>query len=131
MIFLDSTVLIDYFNGIDNWQVNRLDSILGKQIVLIGDYVLAEVLQGFNRDKDFEKAAMILNNFPCLNICGKEIAILSAKNYRILRKKGITIRKTIDCVIATFCISNNLTLFHNDRDFDPFVKYLRLSTVQK
>ncbi|MBU0559929.1 MAG: PIN domain nuclease [Bacteroidetes bacterium] len=131
MIFLDSTVLIDYFNGTTNWQVEKLDSLLGKEIVVLGDYVLTEVLQGFRSNSDFERASTILKAFPCFNICGKEIAIQSAKNYRYLRKMGITVRKTIDAIIATFCIENSLILLHNDKDFDPFVKYLNLTAVEK
>lgn len=126
MIFLDSTVLIDYFNGKNIWQVEALDSILGKELVVIGDYVLTEVLQGFKNDKDFHKAKAILLTFPCFDIGGKEMAIQSANNYRLLRKKGVTVRKTIDIMIATFCIENNLTLLHNDKDFDPCEKYLNL-----
>ena len=131
MIFLDSTVLIDYFNGKNNWQVEILDSILGKELVVIGDYVLTEVLQGFRSDKEFQKAKTILLSFPCFDIGGKAIAIQGAKNYRFLRKKGITVRKTIDTLIATFCIQNKLTLLHNDKDFDPFNKYLNLRVYKK
>jgi hypothetical protein len=129
MIFVDSSVLIDYFNGKDNWQVEKLDDLLGKEIVVIGDYVLVEVLQGFRNDKDYETAKNILNDFPCLTICGEEIAVKSADNYRKLRKKGITIRKTIDVIISTFCIENDLVLLHNDKDFFPFEKHLGLQTV--
>ena len=126
MIFLDSTVLIDYFNGRNNWQVEVLDSILGKELVVIGDYVLTEVLQGFRNEKEYQKAKTILLSFPCFDIGGKEIALQSANNYRYLRKKGITIRKTIDTMIATFCIENKFMLLHNDKDFEPFTKYLNL-----
>ena len=129
MIFVDSSVLIDYFNGKENWQVEKLDEILGKEIVVIGDYVLVEVLQGFRKDKDYSTAKEILSNFPCLNMLGEEIAIKSADNYRKLRKKGITIRKTIDVIISTFCIENDLELLHNDKDFFPFEKYLGLKSV--
>jgi len=131
MIFLDSTVLIDYFNGKSNWQVEFLDSVLGRELVVVGDYVLTEVLQGFRNNKDFQKAKTILLLFPCFDIGGKEIAIQSAKKYRLLRKKGVTIRKTIDTMIATFCIVNNFTLLHNDKDFDPFEKYLKLKVYNK
>ncbi len=126
MILLDSTVLIDYLNGNNTRQVVILDSILGKEMVVIGDYVLTEVLQGFRSDKEFQKAKTTLLAFPCYDIGGREIAIQSAENYRYLRKKGITVRKTIDVMIATFCIENNFTLLHNDRDFAPFEKYLNL-----
>jgi predicted nucleic acid-binding protein len=131
MIFVDSTVIIDYLNGIDNWQVEKLDSILGKEVVVIGDFILTEVLQGFKSDNDYKKAKLILNEFPILNILGEEMAIKSADNFRFLRKNGITIRKTIDVIIATFCIENNLELLHNDRDFEPFVQFLNLKTVKK
>ena len=129
MIFVDSSVLIDYFNGKENWQVEKLDEILGKEIVVIGDYILVEVLQGFKKDKDFETAKNVLNSFPCINMLGEEVAIKCAKNYRALRKKGITIRKTIDVIISTSCIENDLLLLHNDKDFFPFEKHLGLQSV--
>ena len=131
MILLDSTVLIDYFNGNNTWQVEFLHSILGKELVVIGDYVLTEVLQGFRNDKEFQIAKTTLLSFPCFHIGGKGIAIQSAKNYRYLRKKGITVIKTIDIMIATFCIENNFTLLHNDKDFDPFEKHLNLKVFKK
>ena len=130
MIFLDSSVLIDYFNGIDNWQVKKLGSLLGNELISIGDYVYLEVLQGFRSDKDFEKAKELLEHFPCFDIGGKKLTLKSAENYRFLRKKGITIRKTIDTMIATFCIENNFTLLHNDKDFIAFEKYLNLHVVK-
>lgn len=130
MIFADSSVLIDYFNGVQRWQVDTLDDLLGKEIVLIGDYVLAEVLQGFRSDKDYLKAKAILQTFPCYDICGETIAIKSAENFRSLRNKGFTVRKTIDVIIATFCIENDLVLLHNDKDFFPFEKLLGLQTVK-
>lgn len=129
MIFLDSTVLIDYFNGVINHQTELLDEFLGKEIIVIGDYVLTEVLQGFRSDKEYLKAKTILEAFPCYDLCGREIAVKSAMNFRTLRKKGITIRKTIDSIIATFCIENGLTLLHNDKDFIPFAKHLNLKVI--
>lgn len=131
MIFLDSTVLIDYFIGNETWQVKVLDSILGKELIVIGDYVLVEVLQGFKNDKEFQKTKTILLSFPCYDIGGKDIAIQSANNYRYLRKKGITIKKTIDTMIATFCIVNDFTLLHNGKDFEAFEKYHNLKVYQK
>lgn len=129
MIFVDSSVLIDYFNGKENWQVEKLDELLGKEILVVGDYILAEVLQGFKDDRDYETAKSVLVSFPCFSICGEEIAIKSSNNYRTLRKKGVTIRKTIDIIISTFCIENELTLLHNDKDFFPSEKYLGLKSV--
>jgi len=131
VIFLDSTVLIDYFNGNNTWQVEALDSLLGEELVFIGDYVLTEVLQGFGSDKEFQEAKATLHLFPCFDIGGKEIAIRSAENYRYLRKRGVTVRKTIDAMIATFCIENNSILLHNDKDFDPFEEHLNLKVYQK
>ncbi len=130
MIFLDSSVLIDYFNGNENWQVQYLHQTLGIEITVIGDYVLTEVLQGFRKNKDFEQAKTVLRNFPCYNICGEKIAMKSAENYRFLRKKGITIRKSIDGIIATFCIENNFILLHNNKDFIPFEKHLGLKSIK-
>jgi len=129
MILVDSSVLIDYFNGNENWQVEKLDEILGKEIIVIGDYILVEVLQGFRNDVDYDIARNVLNSFPCFNICGEEIAIKAAGNYRALRKKGVTVRKTIDVIIGTFCIENELQLLHNDKDFFPLEKHLGLQSV--
>jgi len=129
MILVDSSVLIDYFNGNENWQVEKLDEILGKEIIVIGDYILVEVLQGFRNDVDYDIARNVLNSFPCFNICGEEIAIKAASNYRALRKKGVTVRKTIDVIIGTFCIENELQLLHNDKDFFPLEKHLGLQSV--
>lgn len=131
MILIDSSVLIDYFNGTTNWQVEKLNTLLGKEFLTIGDYILTEVLQGFRNDKDFQKAKHILESFPCYDLLGENIAIKSAQNFRYLRKRGITVRKTIDSIIATYCIENNLSLLHNDNDFKPFEKYLELQVVKK
>ncbi|MDD3558557.1 MAG: PIN domain nuclease [Melioribacteraceae bacterium] len=131
MIFLDSTVLVDYFNDINNWQVEVLDSILGKELVVIGDYVLTEVLQGFRSNKEYQEAKTTLLSFPCYDIGGIDNAIKSANNYRSLRKKGITVRKTIDVMIATFCIENDFILLHNDKNFDQFEKHLKLKVYHK
>jgi hypothetical protein len=129
MIFIDSTVLIDYFNGINSIQTKKLSDILGNELVAIGDIVLAEVLQGFRNDKDYNIAKRILLSFPCYNICGVDIAIKSADNFRFLRKKGVTVRKTIDIIIGTFCIENEFLLLHNDKDFKPMERYLGLKTL--
>ena len=130
MIFLDSTVLIEYFNDNSTWQVEALLSILGKELVVLGDYVFLEVLQGFKKEKDYRNAKEILFAFPIYNIGGRDNAVNSANSFRFLRKKGITIRKTLDVMIATFCIENNFTLLHNDKDFDPFEKHLGLKVYK-
>jgi predicted nucleic acid-binding protein len=103
--------------------------LLGRQPLVIGDLVLAEVLQGFRKDRDFRRARKLLSAFEVLPVLGEEIAIRSAQNCRFLRKRGITVRKTIDAIIATFCIERDLWLLHSDRDFRPFVKHLGLCEV--
>ena len=126
MILVDSSVFIDYFNGIINWHTDELNALLGNELVITGDYILAEVLQGFRNDKDYKIAKEIMQSFPCFNICNKELAIKSADNFRYLRRKGITIRKTVDLIIGTFCIENDIELLHNDRDYEPMGQYLNL-----
>jgi predicted nucleic acid-binding protein len=126
MILVDSSVFIDYFNGINNRQTDELNALLGNELVITGDYILAEVLRGFRNDRDYKAAKEIMQSFPCFNICNEELAIKSAENFRYLRTKGITIRKTADLIIGTFCIENDMELLHNDRDFEPMGKYLNL-----
>lgn len=130
MILVDSSVWIDYFNGKKTSQTDWLDSALGNQPIVIGDLILAEVLQGFQNESDFRTAKNILLDFPFVEMLGQNMAIKSAINYRFLRKKGVTIRKTIDIMIGTFCIHNYFSLLHDDRDFDPLVKYLKLKTIK-
>jgi predicted nucleic acid-binding protein len=125
-LFVDSSVWIDYFNGVSTSETDYLDDTLGKRVIVVGDLILAEVLQGFRFQKDFEKARNALLSFPLIEVLGTDIAIKSAVNYRKLRTKGITIRKTIDCLIATRCIEDGLTLLHSDRDFDQFEQHLAL-----
>lgn len=126
MILVDSSVWIDFFNGADTPQVTLLDNKLGDTAILVGDLILTEVLQGFKSNKDFEMAKQALERFQLREMVGKDIALRSAENYRRLRKSGITVRKTIDVVIATFCIENNVALLHSDRDFDPMEDILGL-----
>lgn len=130
MIFVDSSVWIDYFNGNITWQTDRLARLLGEELIIIGDIVLVEVLQGFRKDKDFVNAKKALSLLPCPTLCGIEIAIKSAVNFRTLRKKGVTIRKTVDMIIGTFCIENNHPLLHDDKDFEPLTKHLELQVVK-
>ena len=130
MIFVDSSVWIGYFNGEISSRTDWLDSALGKEIIVVGDIILAEILQGFKNDADFNKAKKLLLDFPVVDMVGKEIALETALNYRFLRKKGVTIRKTIDIIIGTFCIHHGLQLLHSDRDFKPLEKHLKLKTVK-
>jgi predicted nucleic acid-binding protein len=95
----------------------------------MGDLILTEVLQGFQSDRDFRIARNLLLRLPFMPMGGEELAVESAINYRLLRKKGVTIRKTIDVIIGTFCIHYKLPLLHDDRDFDPMVKFIGLQTI--
>lgn len=128
MILVDSSVWINYFNGVSTWQTDLLNRCLSDIPVIIGDLILTEVLQGFKSDKDFKTAKDLLGNLPFRQIGGYDVAIQSARNYRLLRKSGVTIRKTIDVIIGTFCILEDLPLLHDDRDFDPMVSHLSLKT---
>jgi len=126
MILVDSSVWIDYFNGNETEEVKKLDSYLGHNPILIGDIILTEVLQGFTKDRDYQTAKTLLTSLTTKSLLGVESAIKSAENYRFLRKKGITIRKTNDVIIATFCIENHIPLLFSDKDFIPFVNHLNL-----
>ena len=129
MIFVDSSVWIDYFNGRPSHQVELLHELLGREPLVIGDIVLAEVLQGFRHDRDFRTARDLLTSLRIVNVLNTEIALQSAKNFRLLRKRGITVRKTLDSIIATYCITRGLFLLHSDRDFEPLEKNLGLELV--
>jgi predicted nucleic acid-binding protein len=129
MIIVDSSVWIDYFNGKKTPQTDWLDSALGNTPVIIGDLILTEVLQGFQNSKEFKVAKDLLLGMPFMPMVGRAIALKSAENYRSLRRRGVTVRKTIDVIIGTFCIYYQLPLLHDDRDFDPMVKFLGLKIV--
>jgi predicted nucleic acid-binding protein len=126
VIFVHSSVWIDFFNGTSSAETNYLDSLLGTEPVGLGDLVLIEVLQGFRRDQDFRTARELLTSLTVFTLGGQEVALKSAHNFRLLRKNGVTVRKTIDVLIATFCINNNLPLLHTDKDFEPFHQHLKL-----
>lgn len=129
MILVDSSVWIDYFRGSTTPQVERLDSLLGTELVAIGDLMLTEVLQGFTSDRDFNQAKRLMTSLEVVEIAGQEIAIKAARNFRSLRARGITVRKTIDTLIATRCIEGRNPLLFSDRDFDPFVEHLGLKSA--
>ena len=126
MILVDSSVWIDYFRGAATPTSEKLDALLRTEALYLGDLILAEVLQGFTADRDFERALQQLDELDCIAIAGQNGAAAAARNYRILRAQGITVRKTIDCLIATRCILDGYALLYSDRDFDPFVKHLGL-----
>ncbi len=126
MILVDSSVWIDFFNGAETAATQLLSDSLGLRPVAIGDLMLVEVLQGFRKDKDFRTALELFETVTVLELAGKQIAIRSAKNFRKLRAKGFTVRKMIDCVIATYCIEHKLPLLQADRGFEPFHEHLGL-----
>jgi predicted nucleic acid-binding protein len=129
VIFVDTSVWIDYFNGNINRETNMLDDALIDGIVAIGDIIFLEILQGFRRDKDYNSAKQTLATLDQYNMFDCSLAIKAADYYRTLRKKGITIRKTTDMMIATFCIEHQFPLLFSDRDFIPFVQHLNLRSV--
>jgi predicted nucleic acid-binding protein len=129
MILIDSSVWIDYFNGNKTAKTDWLDAALGNTPIVIGDLILTEVLQGFQNDRDFKTARDLLLGIPFMSMGGREMALESAMNYRFLRRKGVTVRKTIDVIIGTFCIHRQLILLHDDRDFDPMVTFLGLEII--
>ena len=126
MILVDSSVWIDYFRGVSTPQSDRLDMLLGREPLLVGDLILTEVLQGFTSDRDYEVALRLLNTVEVVAIGGRDVALMAAQHYRRLRLLGVTVRKTIDTLIATRCIMDELTLLYSDRDFDPFVERIGL-----
>ena len=129
MILVDSSVWIDFFSGTVCAETDKLNEILGLEEVVIGDLILAEVLQGFRRDIDYKAAKNVLTSLVVHDLSGKALAIKSANNFRKLRKKGITIRKTADVIIATYCIENKIPLLFTDKDFVPFVDNLKLKSA--
>ena len=129
MILVDSSVWIDYFRGAQTRQTEKLDALLGAEPLAIGDLILTEVLQGFDHDKDFNQARKLLTGLTVVDLGGQDTAIQAARNYRALRSLGVTVRKTIDTVIATWCIAHDCMLLHSDRDFEPFETHLGLRCV--
>lgn len=129
MILVDTSVWIDYFNGNPSKAADALDDLLGKKRILMGDLILVEVLQGFRADKDHAAALRLLGRLPFEMMVGRKIALAAAANYRGLRAKGVTPRKTIDVLIATFCIENGHILLHTDRDFEAMAEHLGLQTI--
>ena len=126
MILVDSSVWIDYFRGVATPQSDRLDQLLATEPLAIGDLILTEVLQGFTRQADFDRALALLGGLTLVEIGGREVAVQAAVNFRRLRALGVTPRKTIDTLIATRCIESGYPLLFSDRDFEPFVGRLGL-----
>ena len=131
MILVDTSIWVDYFNGKNSKYTDALDAALIEGTVIIGDLILLEILQGFRSDKDYQKAKGYLGTLESFDMFGYNMVIKCATNYRKLRKKGTTIRRTTDVIIATFCIDNKIPLLFQDRDFIPFVKKLGLISALK
>lgn len=127
MIVADTSAWIDYVRGIEAPHTNILDYELQHNRIITGDLIITEFLQGFREEKDYQTAKRIMESLEYHDFVGKEIALQAAQNFRKLRKKGITVRKTIDVIIATFCIENRYELIHNDHDFDPMEEVLGLT----
>ena len=129
MILVDSSVWIDYFRSADTPQVALLDSLFGSSPLVVGDLLAAEVLQGVRDDREYKLVKKTLEAFAHIDLGGYDLAIQACENYRKLRALGFTIRKTIDTLIATRCIEDNITLLHAERDFVPFVRHLGLKVA--
>lgn len=131
MILVDSSVWINYFNGNSTWQTEVLDQMLLQIPLFTGDLILTKVLQGLKKDGDYNKAREVLSILPCKQMGGYKLALKSAANYRKLRKKGVTVRKTIYVIIGTFCIHESIPLLHDDKDFNPMVTHLSLKSISQ
>jgi len=130
VIVADTSVWIDYFRGVAAPHTDLLDRALSESRIIIGDLILAEILQGFSSERDFQIARQLMDVLEYRDFVGRDMAMAAAQNYRALRGQGITVRKTIDVLIATFCIENGFGLIHNDRDFDPMEQRLGLRVLR-
>ncbi len=129
MVIVDTTVWIDFFQGVENPETRWLNTELDRQRLGLTDIILCEVLQGVRDDVVAKEVERRLLNLEVFDTGGVALAREAARNYRALRSRGHTVRKTIDCWIATFCIREQHSLLHRDRDFDPFEKFLALSVI--
>jgi predicted nucleic acid-binding protein len=130
VIVVDTSVWIDYFNGVPTPQAGLLDELLGERVLAVGDLILAELLQGFATELDAKRALSLLEPLEFLEMAGRDVAIQSAANYRRLRRRGVTVRKTMDMLIGTYCLMHDHEILHNDRDFDVLAKHLGLKVTR-
>jgi len=130
MVIVDSSVWIDYLHNTVNSHTDWLENALGQRVIGLTNLILCEVLQGVRNEKRFQLAERLLLTLPVFDVAGTRVAIAAARNYRTLQSRGITIRKTMDCLIATFCIVENCELLHRDNDFDAFERHLGLMVVK-
>lgn len=126
MILVNTSVWIDYFNGVINKQTETLDRLLSEQTILIGDIILTDILQGFDSDIEIKWAKQAIDPLDCVHLGGKPLAIKAASNFRFLRSKVITIRKSVDMLIGTWCIEYDVELLHNDKEFKQIATQLPL-----
>jgi predicted nucleic acid-binding protein len=129
VIVVDSSVWIDFLNGRNAPHVRRLRALLGTEEIIMGDLMLCEVLQGLDSERAAQEVEALLRRFEIVPMAGDVIATAAARNFRSLRRRGITVRKTIDLLIGTWCIHNRGPLLHNDGDFRPMARYLGLIEV--
>jgi predicted nucleic acid-binding protein len=126
VIVVDTSVWIEFIKGHNSREVQRLRALLGDEEIIVGDLMLCEILQGLESERAASEVETLLRNFQIVPMAGDAIAVAAARNYRSLRRRGITIRKTIDLLIGTWCIENGMPLLHNDRDFHPMTRHLGL-----
>ena len=129
MVIVDTTVWIDFLSGAQNPETDWLSLQLGRQRLGLTDLNFCEVLQGIRDDRSFARVQRELSKFEIFETGGVELAVAAARNFQRLRRQGHTVRKTIDCLIATFCLRGGHTLLHRDRDFDPFERALGMPVI--
>jgi predicted nucleic acid-binding protein len=126
VIVVDSSVWIDFLNGRKAPHVRQLSAVLGTDEIIVGDLMLCEVLQGLDDERAAQEVEALLRRFEIVSMAGDAVAVAAARNFRSLRRRGITIRKTIDLLIGTWCIENRRPLLHNDKYFRPMALHLGL-----
>lgn len=126
---MDTSVLIDSIRGRRTEQVSKFERLVAADEVMLGDLVLSEFLRGFDNEAESRHVHATLQGFPVVELCGETIAVEAARNFRHLRALGVTVRKTVDLIIGTYCIRNSLPLLHNDRDFDAMERHLGLKVL--
>jgi predicted nucleic acid-binding protein len=129
VIIVDTTVWIDYLCGAANPHTEWIERELSQRPLGLTDLILCEILQGIRDESTFKQVRRELSKFVFFRTGGEELAVASAHNYRFLRVRGYTIRKTIDCLIGSFCLLEGHSLLHRDRDFDVFERHLGLAVV--
>ena len=129
MVIVDTTVWVDYLSGVATPETDWLDEQMARQRLGLLDLMVCEVLQGLSTDRDAARVLRHLRRFEIFETGGTELAVDAARHYRLLRARGRTVRKTIDCLIASFCLRERHSLLHCDRDFDAFEQLLGLPVV--